>query len=140
MPASNSCRTLLTCVTALTLFAALTAHAQQPAASRRPNVIMFLVDDMGWMDCGAYGSKYYETPNIDRFATRAMRFTDAYAQPLCSPTRASLLTGKYSARHGITSATGHLPPDITSCPIPARPTRPRSRPKAKTIWSRRNTR
>jgi arylsulfatase A-like enzyme len=76
----------------------------------RPNIVVFLVDDMGWMDCGAYGSKYYETPNIDRFAARAMRFTDAYAQPLCSPTRASLLTGKYSARHGITSATGHLPP------------------------------
>ncbi|MFM8469628.1 MAG: sulfatase [Limisphaerales bacterium] len=80
------------------------------AATRRPNVILFLVDDMGWVDCGAYGSKYYQTPNIDRFAARALRFTDAYAQPLCSPTRASLLTGKYSARHGITSATGHQPP------------------------------
>lgn len=79
------------------------------AAERKPNVVVFLVDDMGWMDCGVYGSKYYETPNIDRFAKRAMRFTDAYAQPLCSPTRASLLTGKYSARHGITSATGHRP-------------------------------
>ncbi len=80
------------------------------AAAGRPNVLLFLVDDMGWRDCGAYGSTYYATPNIDRFATRAMRFTDAYAQPLCSPTRASLLTGKYSARHGITSATGHQPP------------------------------
>ena len=79
-------------------------------AAEKPNVILFLVDDMGWMDCGAYGSEYYETPNIDRFAKRAMRFTDAYAQPLCSPTRASLLTGQYSARHGITSATGHLTP------------------------------
>lgn len=80
------------------------------AEARRPNVIFFLVDDMGWMDCGAYGSKFYPTPNMDRFATRALRFTDAYAQPLCSPTRASLLTGKHSARHGITSATGHQPP------------------------------
>ena len=89
------------------------APAQQPskkAAKRQPNIVLFLVDDMGWMDCGAYGSKYYETPNMDRFATKAMRFTDAYAQPLCSPTRACLLTSKYSARHGITSATGHLPP------------------------------
>src|SRR5688500_13999474 len=84
------------------------AHAATTA--RKPSVIVFLVDDMGWVDCGVYGSKYYETPNIDRFARRAMRFTDAYATPLCSPTRASLLTGKYSARHGITSATGHLPP------------------------------
>jgi arylsulfatase A-like enzyme len=79
-------------------------------AGQRPNIILFLVDDMGWRDCGAYGSTYYETPNMDRFAVKSMRFTDAYAQPLCSPTRASLLTGKYSARHGITSATGHLPP------------------------------
>jgi len=80
------------------------------APENKPNVILFLVDDMGWMDCGAYGSQYYETPNIDRFATQAMRFTDAYAQPLCSPTRASLLTGQYSSRHGITSASGHLQP------------------------------
>ncbi len=80
------------------------------AFSVQPNVILFLADDMGWMDSGVYGSKYYETPNIDRFATRAMRFTNAYSQPLCSPTRASLLTGQYSARHQITSATGHQPP------------------------------
>jgi arylsulfatase A-like enzyme len=92
------------------LAALLAALCSQLLAAQKPNVIVFLVDDMGWMDCGAYGSKYYETPNIDRFAARAMRFTDAYAQPLCSPTRASLLTGKYSARHGITSATGHTPP------------------------------
>ncbi len=82
----------------------------QAADRARPNVILFLVDDMGWTDCGAYGSKYYETPNMDRFATTALRFTDAYSCPLCSPTRATLLTGQYSARHGITSATGHLPP------------------------------
>ena len=94
----------------LALFAFLASRHFAECAALKPNVIVFLVDDMGWMDCGAYGSKYYETPNIDRFATRAMRFTDGYAQPLCSPTRASLLTGKYSARHGITSATGHQPP------------------------------
>lgn len=84
--------------------------AAGPAKAARPNVVLFLVDDMGWMDCGAYGSKYYETPNIDRFATRAMRFTNAYSQPLCSPTRASILTGQYSARHRITAPSGHLPP------------------------------
>jgi arylsulfatase A-like enzyme len=80
------------------------------SAASRPNVVLFLVDDMGWMDSGVYGSKYYETPNIDRFAKRAMRFTNAYAQPLCSPTRASILTGQYTARHGITTASGHQPP------------------------------
>ena len=115
----------------LLLLALLTsAHA----AERKPNVILFLVDDMGWMDCGAYGSKYYETPNIDRFAKRAMRFTDAYAQPLCSPTRASLLTGKYSARHGITSATGHQPPQPVGhqfLPDTAPPNQPMRTPESK---------
>jgi arylsulfatase A-like enzyme len=94
----------------MALWWAMTPAGRAAEPKVRPNVVLFLVDDMGWMDCGAYGSRYYETPNIDRFAARAMRFSDAYAQPLCSPTRASLLTGKYSARHGITSATGHLPP------------------------------
>ncbi len=88
----------------------LTWQSSSALGQSRPNIVYFLVDDMGWMDCGAYGSKYYETPNIDRFAQRAMRFTNAYSQPLCSPTRASLMTGQYSARHRITSATGHLPP------------------------------
>lgn len=92
------------------LFLGAVCASLSAADTRKPNVILFLVDDMGWMDCGVYGSKYYQTPNMDRFAARALRFTDAYAQPLCSPTRASLLTGKYSARHGITSATGHQPP------------------------------
>jgi arylsulfatase A-like enzyme len=80
------------------------------AATKQPNVVLFLVDDMGWMDSGVYGSKYYETPNIDKFAKRAMRFTNAYSQPLCSPTRASILSGQYTARHGITTASGHQPP------------------------------
>ncbi|WP_146850037.1 sulfatase [Brevifollis gellanilyticus] len=81
-----------------------------PSHAAQPNVVLFLVDDMGWMDSGVYGSKYYETPNMDRFAKRAMRFTNAYSQPLCSPTRASILSGQYTARHGITTASGHQPP------------------------------
>lgn len=80
------------------------------SAAQKPNIVLFLADDMGWMDSGVYGSKYYETPNMDRFATTAMRFTNAYSQPLCSPTRGSLLTGQYTARHGITTASGHQPP------------------------------
>ena len=98
---------LAAAIVALSVCLAASLCAAEP---KRPNVIVFLVDDMGWRDCGVYGSQYYETPNIDRFAQRGMRFTDANAQPHCSPTRASLLTGKYSARHGITSATGHQPP------------------------------
>ncbi len=116
------------------LLALALACATTHAAERRPNVIVFLVDDMGWMDSGAYGSKYYETPNIDRFATRSMRFTDAYAQPLCSPTRASLLTGKYSARHGITSATGHQAPQPAGhkfLPDTAAPNQPMRTPESR---------
>ncbi|MHC4994710.1 MAG: sulfatase [Planctomycetota bacterium] len=92
----------------LLLWALLPALA---TAKTRPNIVIFLVDDMGWTDCGAYGSQYYETPNTDRLATLSMRFTDAYAHPLCSPSRASILTGQEESRHGIMSAHGHLPPD-----------------------------
>ena len=81
------------------------------APTRKPNIVFVLIDDMGWMDSTLYGSRYYETPHIDRLARRGMRFTDAYAaSPLCSPTRASILTGKYPCRFGITTPAGHLPP------------------------------
>ncbi len=110
------------------------ASAAEAAPARKLNVVLFLVDDMGWMDSGAYGSKYYATPNLDRFARRAMRFTDAYAQPLCSPTRASILTGKYAARHGITTASGHQPPQPAGhvfMPTSAAPNRPTITPESK---------
>jgi arylsulfatase A-like enzyme len=118
----------------LRLALCLFALCSSLSAAAQPNVVLFLVDDMGWMDCGAYGSKYYETPNIDRFATRAMRFTNAYSQPLCSPTRASILTGQYTARHGITSATGHQPPqaaDHEFLPETAPPNAPMLLPESK---------
>ena len=81
---------------------------------------------MGWMDSTPYGSRYYETPHMQQLAGQAMRFTDAYALPLCSPTRASILTGQYSSRHRITSATGHrpaAPPDASPYPEKAAPSR-----------------
>ncbi|MFP3902734.1 MAG: sulfatase [Armatimonadota bacterium] len=69
-----------------------------------PNVIFILIDDMGWKDLACYGSDFYETPNIDRLAQEGMTFTDAYAAcPVCSPTRASIQTGKYPARLGLTN-------------------------------------
>ena len=97
------------------------------APKRKPNIVFFLVDDMGWMDTTVYGSKYYDTPNMERLAKRSMKFTDAYtASPLCSPTRGSIMTGKHPARIGITTAVGHrppLPPDAPRYPQKAGPTR-----------------
>src|SRR6266550_2343308 len=78
------------------------AQTSQPS-TRPPNILFILADDLGWSDLGVYGSSFYETPNLDRLASQGMRFTDAYAAcPVCSPTRASLLTGKYPARVGLT--------------------------------------
>lgn len=69
----------------------------------QPNIVFFLVDDLGWTDVGCYGSSFYETPNIDALATEGVRFTNAYAAcHVCSPTRASILTGKYPARINLT--------------------------------------
>ncbi|HVS37771.1 MAG TPA: sulfatase [Gemmataceae bacterium] len=68
-----------------------------------PNIVFILIDDMGWKDLGCFGSKFYETPNCDKLAAQGMRFTNAYAAcPVCSPTRASILTGKYPARLHLT--------------------------------------
>ncbi len=76
---------------------------QNQAAAKKLNVVFFLADDVGWKDLGCYGSSFYETPNLDALAKDGMRFTRAYAAaPVCSPTRASLLTGKYPLRMGIT--------------------------------------
>ncbi len=76
----------------------MTAGRQTP-----PNILFILIDDMGWMDLGCQGSTFYETPVLDQLARDGMRFTDAYAAcPVCSPTRASILSGKYPARVGVT--------------------------------------
>ena len=73
------------------------------SASSPPNIVFFLVDDLGWSDVGCYGSNYHETPNIDRLSSEGVRFTDAYAAcHVCSPTRASILTGKYPATLNLT--------------------------------------
>jgi len=71
------------------------------------NIVFFLADDLGWTDLGCFGSSFYETPNIDAAAARGMRFTQAYAAcPVCSPTRASIMTGKYPARMRTTDYFG----------------------------------
>jgi len=74
--------------------------AEKPSA---PNLIFILIDDMGWRDLGCYGNTFHETPHIDRLAADGLRCTDGYAAcPVCSPTRASILTGRYPPRYGIT--------------------------------------
>jgi arylsulfatase A len=83
-----------------------------PKSKSRPNFLFILTDDLGWSQLGCYGSCFYETPNIDRLAADGMRFTDAYAAcPVCSPTRASIMTGKYPARLHLTDfiAGGNYP-------------------------------
>ena len=71
--------------------------------NNKMNFVFILVDDLGWRDLGCYGSTFYETPNLDRLSSKGMRFTDAYAScPVCSPTRASILTGKHPVRLNIT--------------------------------------
>lgn len=88
------------------------AYAQTPVNQKKPNVILFFIDDMGSQDLGCYGSDYYQTPTIDGLAAKGSRFTNAYAScTVCSPTRASLMTGKYPARLHLTDwITGHVKP------------------------------
>ena len=82
--------------------------AQEPMASKpRPNIVLVLADDLGWSDIGCYGNSAIDTPHLDAFARQGVRFTDAYAAaPVCSPTRASIMTGHAPARLRITN---HLP-------------------------------
>jgi arylsulfatase A-like enzyme len=97
----------------LAVAGALTGAGADASAPARPNVVFILADDLGWADLGCYGSTFYETPNLDSLAKQGMRFTDAYsACNVCSPTRASILTGKSPARLHITDW------------LPGRPNRP----------------
>ncbi len=82
----------------------LFSYSQQ---KKQPNIIFFLVDDFGWRDVGCYGSSFYETPAIDQLAKEGVKFDDAYATcHVCSPSRASILTGKYPARTNLTEWLG----------------------------------
>ena len=97
------------------------------ASKKRPNIVFILADDLGWRDLSNEGSTYYESPHIDRIANEGVKFTRGYAAcQVCSPSRASILTGKYPTNHGITTWIGdrageawrsarrfdsHLPPE-----------------------------
>jgi arylsulfatase A len=86
---------------AIALVACLTA-ASAEAATRPPSVVLILMDDMGWRDVGFMGNEFVETPHLDRLANRGLVFTQAYASaPNCAPTRACLMSGQVTPRHGI---------------------------------------
>ena len=92
---------------ATTCLIALGTCSCTPADPPPLNVVLIVIDDLGWMDSGTYGSTFYETPNIDRLASEGVRFTDFYtASSVCSPTRASLMTGKHPARLDLTNWIG----------------------------------
>ncbi|MCK3683708.1 sulfatase [Maribellus sp. YY47] len=85
----------------------LISCSHQTPEKAKPNVLFILADDYGYHDLSVTGSKFYETPNIDRIANEGMIFTDGYAAcQVCSPSRASIMTGKFTARHGITDWIG----------------------------------
>lgn len=95
-------RKLLMVSAVIALLAGTPAGLAQ-SSGRRPNIVLVVIDDYGWADTGCYGSAFHRTPNLDQLAARGMRFTDAYAAaPVCSPTRAALVTGKHPARLHLT--------------------------------------
>lgn len=89
------------------LFLLVSCTNKQTAEQQKPNIVFILADDLGYHDLSVMGSNYYETPNIDRIANEGMIFTDGYANcQVCSPSRASIMSGKFPARHGITDWIG----------------------------------
>jgi arylsulfatase A-like enzyme len=103
--------------------AQLVAMSAVAAAPAKPNIVFFLTDDLGYMDIGANNPKtFYETPNIDGLAAKGMRFKQGYAAcPVCSPTRASILTGRYPQRTGITDFIGAAQPEKWNRPTKLSP-------------------
>src|SRR4051794_11539677 len=103
-------RAIVPCLFALLPLAAIAlrpvaAPGAEPQA--RPNIVFILADDLGYTDVGCFGSKYYETPNIDRMAAQGKRFTDGYTcGPNCQPTRAALMSGQYGPRTGVYTVGG----------------------------------
>ncbi|MCH2103948.1 MAG: sulfatase [Planctomycetes bacterium] len=95
----------------LVVFSASCASSSHRGEPSETNFVFFLVDDLGWTDIGSFGSSFYDTPNVDRLAASGQRFTNAYAAcPVCSPTRASIMAGKYPARMATTDYFGAAQP------------------------------
>ncbi|MEO0510834.1 MAG: sulfatase [Verrucomicrobiota bacterium] len=98
----KTCIQTLTKVLTIFVGVSIVANASAKANDSKPNIILMYADDLGWMDLGCQGSDYYETPHLDKLAADGIRFTNAYAAASnCAPSRASLMTGQYPARHGV---------------------------------------
>src|SRR5690349_24438470 len=81
---------------------AMSLPSHRLIAQRRPNIIFIYADDMGYGDLGCYGARSIKTPNLDRMASEGLRLTSFYSvSPICTPSRAALMTGRYAARMGI---------------------------------------
>jgi len=108
-------RSVILLVAGICINPVLAKSAVKKQASSKPNVVIVVIDDMGWRQLGCYGSEFYRSPNIDRLSESGVRFTNAYASaPVCSPTRAALITGKYPARLHLTDfIPGSDPQDKT---------------------------
>ena len=104
--------TMVTMITAMFMLSSCTGKPEDNLKGSRPNIVFILADDMGWADLPVYGNSFNEAPNLTEMAKNGMRFTNAYAAcPVCSPTRASIMSGQYPARVGITDfITGHWRP------------------------------
>ena len=95
------------CFFLLSLLFLFNCKKKEEQRNKTPNVLFILVDDLGYHDLGVTGSKFYETPNVDKLANQSVQFTQGYAASrVCSPSRASIMTGKFTARHGITDWIG----------------------------------
>jgi len=98
-------------LTALLFLQAIIVQCSAPdnnSQSPKPNIVLINIDDMGWRDVGFMGSEYYETPNIDALSTQGMVFTNAYAAAAnCAPSRACLMSGQWTPRHGIYTCHFH---------------------------------
>jgi len=95
----RSGRMIVCLCVAVAMWASAFCYGNEP---ERPNIVLILADDLGWTDLGCFGSQFYETPHIDALCGRGMKFTSAYSNgPNCAPTRACLMSGGYSPRHGV---------------------------------------
>jgi arylsulfatase A len=106
-------RSFLSAAAAGTFLGSLCPTSAQ-AQGRKPNLVFVLADDLGIANLGCYGSDHFKTPNIDRLAQSGIRFTNGYTAPLCGPSRALILTGRYAFRTGATNqdATGEMKPTV----------------------------